>query len=270
MLTIAKLRILLWISFTQARSYRLGFTMQTVGFFLPIFGLFFMGQLFGEVEVPAIADYGGNYATFVFVAFILTSITVAAMASIVSSVRRAQTTGTLETLIMTRASIPTIIFGWALYPLAQSSLRAIAMMIGGMLVLGVSLAGVNVASALLTLFFAIIVMGSIGIFSASFTLVFKQSDPFTRILLMATSSISGAVFPVSILPDWLQTVAWTLPQTHALEAMRLSVLTNASIGDLSQHLYVLGGYAVILALFSILVFESAIDRAKYEGSLAHY
>jgi hypothetical protein len=47
------------------------------------------------------------------------------------------------------------------------------------------------------------------------------------------------LFPVNILPDWLQVVAHFNPVTYALDAMRSALLGGANVADLWRPLAVL-------------------------------
>ncbi|HEB67925.1 MAG TPA: ABC transporter permease, partial [Gammaproteobacteria bacterium] len=39
-------------------------------------------------------------------------------------------------------------------------------------------------------------------------------------VIFAVAPVSGIYYPVSVLPDWLQPVAWSLPSSHVFEGMR--------------------------------------------------
>lgn len=56
-----------------------------------------------------------------------------------------------------------------------------------------------------------------GILSASYLLLFKRGNPAKWLLIGLWGIAGGMLFPVSILPDWLQVVAKLNPMTHALK-----------------------------------------------------
>jgi ABC-2 type transport system permease protein len=193
-----------------------------------------------------------------------------AMGAFVGSLRGAQIRGTLEPLLLTKARLPELFIGWSLYPIIKSSIFFIVFLIGAFLMIGVDLSGANFGVAFSVLLLIVIVLGNFGLLAASFTLVFKQSDPFTRGMLLAAGFLSGAAFPVTLLPGWLQAVGKALPQTHALEATRLAVLQGASFSELAGSVGALLIYAGALLPLSVWTFARAMRRAKMDGSLAHY
>ncbi|MEX0763053.1 MAG: ABC transporter permease [Dehalococcoidia bacterium] len=269
-MTLDKLYSFLWRDWQQARSYRLAFLMQSVGLAFPLIGIFFMARLFNNVNVDAIEEYGGSYVEFLIVGLMVVSYSGTALRSFTGSLRAAQVTGSLEILLLTPTKLSTMLFGWALYPLIRSTLFLCVYVLGGFIVVGLSFSNANVGAAVLTLGLTVMVMGSLGLFAASFTLAFKQGDPFTAILVLAAGMFSGTLYPVNVLPGWLQAVAQALPQTHAIEAMRLSLLRGYPISDLASDLIPLAIYAIVLLPIGILSLRLAMHQARVDGSLGHY
>lgn len=140
----------------------------------------------------------------------------------------------------------------------------------GFMIVGVRFQNADIAAVAVTVLLTCLIMGSLGIIAASFTLVFKQGDPATALLILAGGMLSGVMYPVGVLPLWLQTVAMALPQTHAIEAMRLATLRGFTIGDLAPQLVALAIYAAILLPLSAWVFRAAIRQARVDGSLAQF
>jgi ABC-2 type transport system permease protein len=69
---------------------------------------------------------------------------------------------------------------------------------------------------------------------------------------------------VTILPSWLQGVAWALPPTYVFEGMRELLINHALRADL-----MLDALALNAALFAAAVvgFIALLDSARRQGSL---
>ena len=253
-----------------ARSYRLRYVMQSIGMFLPLIGLYFMSRVFNGEQIDAIDGYGGNYLTFVMVGMGVTIFSALSLRAVTGTLSAAQATGTLEVLLLTRTSLPTMMIGWTIYPFIRAILSLGIYMFGGLLLVGMSFENSNFLPAALAILLMMVVMGSIGLISAGFVLVFKQGDPFTAVFLTVGVLLAGTMYPVSILPGPLQTIGQLFPQMHGLEATRLAILRGYSVADVSYHLGVLLVYAVTLAPVSVVIFKLGLQRAKVEGSLAQY
>jgi ABC-2 type transport system permease protein len=88
-------------------------------------------------------------------------------------------------------------------------------------------------------------------------------------ILGLSSVIGGMLFPVDILPHWLQIIAKVNPVTYALDAMRRALLDGASVTGVGQPLLVLVGFGVVALPASIAVFSWALRRTKITGTLTH-
>ncbi len=77
------------------------------------------------------------------------------------------------------------------------------------------------------------------------------------------------LFPVTILPDWLQVVARLNPVTYALDAIRAALLDGASVLAIWRPLLVLVLSAIILLPLSMATFAWSLRRTKINGTLTH-
>jgi len=136
--------------------------------------------------------------------------------------------------------------------------------------LGARFPGGNFLAGGLILLLSIAAMLSLGIISGSIVLVYKQGDPLSLAVNSGAFLLSGVVYPVSILPGWLQGGSWLLPHTYALESLRLTLLQGASLGDVARPVGILTLFAGGLLPLSLLLFRYAVRRAQIEGSCGHY
>jgi ABC-2 type transport system permease protein len=88
--------------------------------------------------------------------------------------------------------------------------------------------------ALVAFFFNLLVFGSaIGLAMSGLVLRWglgAESLCWAGIFLIAP--ITGVYYPVAILPEWLQPIAWALPSTHVFEGMRAVLVDNVARIDL--------------------------------------
>jgi ABC-2 type transport system permease protein len=64
--------------------------------------------------------------------------------------------------------------------------------------------------------------------------------------------------------------SYLLPTTYSLDALRRTMLQNASLTDVKHDLLALGGFAVVLLPVGLITFHWAVRRAKIDGSLSQY
>ena len=71
-------------------------------------------------------------------------------------------------------------------------------------------------------------------------------------------------YPVSVLPSWMQVIAWTLPPTYVFEGMRALLLTHVFRADLMLEAL---GINIVLITLGIFAFLKYLQAARQHGSL---
>ena len=71
-------------------------------------------------------------------------------------------------------------------------------------------------------------------------------------------------YPVAILPQWLQVVAWALPPTYVFEGMRALLTENTFRADLMAEAFVIN---VVLFIASFAIFLALLRSARRHGAL---
>lgn len=256
--------------FETETSYRFSFLMSLAGILLNVLTFFFISELIGEQAVQYLGDYGGDYFSFVIVGIAFSGYFSVGLSGFARALREAQTTGTLEAMIMTPAPLSVIVTGSALWSYVFTTLRVLAYLLLGALLFSLDLRGANYLGALVSLLLSVVAMASIGIISAGIIMVIKRGEPLTTFFGAFANLVGGIYYPVEIMPGWLQFFSKLVPVTYAVRAMRLALLSGASWTELKSDILVLAGFVVVLFPLSLWIFNKAVDRARDDGSLAHY
>ncbi|KKK83211.1 hypothetical protein LCGC14_2795640, partial [marine sediment metagenome] len=108
----------------------------------------------------------------------------------------------------------------------------------------------------------------LGIMSCSILIVVKRGDPVNWIFSSLGAILAGTMFPVSVLPEWLQRIAFWLPLTHSLEAMRKVLLAGADFENVSGHLLALMLFIIVLVPMTVLINSFCMRYAKKKGAFS--
>ena len=252
--------------FKSELSYRFAFAMQIAGLAWLIGAFWFVALLFGG-NVPALERYGGNWFVFVLLGYAPLEFLRVGVMGFSGSIREAQAHGTLEALLVTRASIPSIIFGSVLYMYLRAALRA-AIFLGMGLYAAGGAASVNVPALLAFFALAIPCFGALGILSASFVMVFKKGDPISIVVLGTSTFFAGLLFPTELLGKF-EFIAKALPLTYAMEGVRHAAL-GQGLSALAPDLLALAVFSAVLVPLAAWSFRAAVHRARRDGTLSHY
>ena len=252
-------------------SYPLSFFWRGSSIFFNLITFYFLGYLVSGATTGYLSGYGGGgYFPFVLVGLALSAFQGVALNSISSAIQYGMYTGTLEAMLVTPTSLSTIVFSSVLYQFVSSLLNILIYLFFGALLFGFSLAKANLLSAVVMLALSLLAHLPLGIFSASFLLVFKRGDPVTSLVGSFSALLGGVYFPLAVLPGWLQTVSLFLPFTHALEGLRQAVLNGRGLLELTTQVAVLSIFAIVLLPLSLAVFAYAIHQAKRLGTLSQF
>ena len=114
--------------------------------FLEIASYYFLARFIGTA-VPGLGLYGDDYFAFVLVGVALHHFLATALAAFSRSIRESQLAGTLEALLATQSSLPTIILSSAAYPFLWTSATTLLYLAAGAGVFGVPLVPANWGAA---------------------------------------------------------------------------------------------------------------------------
>ena len=79
--------------------------------------------------------------------------------------------------------------------------------------------------------------------------------------------VSGALFPVSVLPDWLQAIGEVMPTWFAFDGLRERPLRGDGWAGMREALVL---FAVVALPVSIWLFAASLAHARQKGTLGQY
>ncbi len=159
------------------------------------------------------------------------------------------------------------ISGMVLWSICTSLIGFSAMLLSAWAFFGFSAAVYTLMALpfMLILFFTGV---ALGIFGVSIVLRFGPSaEWFIWPMPAVLTPFAGVFYPLSILPDWMQTIAYALPPSHVFEGLR-AIITGGEVMTSSLINGTLLGvfYIAIAYIFFLRVYKRAIRT----GLIARY
>jgi ABC-2 type transport system permease protein len=252
-----------------ASTYRSPFIFEAIEALFGAAMFYYVAQFVDSPTLREALPQGKTYFAYSLVGFVFFDYVNAAVDTFDRSLQEARDTGTLEPLLVTQVSLPVILIGSAFYPFVATTLR-IAVYLGWAAVFfNFTLGVANWISVIAVLLATLLGFSGLGVLSAAHLLLFKRGNPAKWFLLGISSIAGGMLFPVSILPPWLQVIAHLNPVTYALEGMRMALLDGAGIVSIGRLLLLLLAFGAVLLPCSMLVFSWVLRRTKVTGTLTH-
>ncbi|MFX0093711.1 MAG: ABC transporter permease [Candidatus Hodarchaeota archaeon] len=252
-------------------SYRFASAFQFASIFVSIVSFYFIAKMFSGTFVSYLEPYGGDYFSFVLIGMAFSGYQGTGLVSFSGAIRREQITGTLEIMLTTPTNISTIAFSSSAWKFISTTINVLIYLIVGIIFFGASFSSnANLFAALLILGLTIIAFSCLGILAASFIMVFKEGDPINWFFINFSNLLGGVLYPITILPSWLQIISNLLPITYSLRGLRYALLQGYSLEALTVEVLFLAIFSVILLPISLLCFNYAVKRTKKDGSLTKY
>lgn len=252
-------------------SYRMQFFIRALSILIMVTTLFFISKIFAGYTDPRFAQWSNPLAAWLTGLAVL-SYFMTGFSSLANAIRQEQVQGTLESVLMTPISVPTVIVASSAWDFVQATFFSSLYLLFGWLFFDVHYQG-NYLLALAFLLLTTVVLSCLGILSASFAMVFKRGDPFGIFLGAGSALFSGVFFPTQLISEYagaLKYISWILPATHGLDGIRRVLIQGQGFAQVREPLITLLAFLAVLLPLSLWVFGRAVRRAKREGSLIQY
>ena len=251
-------------------SYRVAFFLGIAGIVIGAVRFAYMAGFLEEGNTfPGIAQYGDDLMAFLITGTLYMSFIGVSLSSFQAAIRSEQQMGTLEFLLLS----DTPLFLTLLYSAVWSYIWTLFTtgIIFAVLVVGfhVSL-DISLLPALLILALSMICISGIGLISAGVIMVTKMGDPITWVFSTLSGFLSGVLFPVEVLPTWMQKISAGLPPTYALSALRKALIVGAGFAEVQREIGILALMSLITVPLGVFIFQMGFNRARREGTLVEY
>lgn len=176
--------------------------------------------------------------------------------------------GTIEYTLMAPVKRWVHLVGQTAYSLIYSLLTAL--IIGGTTALffQLDLSRANLAGAALVILAGSLSLISIGIVASILPLLYpERGAQMTSVVQASFLLISGVYYPITVLPEWMQSIARFSPVTYVLDGVRAALLDGKPVSELMAFIVPLLVLGAVLLPVGIQAFKLAEDYAKRSGKL---
>jgi ABC-2 type transport system permease protein len=176
--------------------------------------------------------------------------------------------GTIEYTLMAPVHRWIHLIGQTLYSIIHSLLTTA--FIGAVMAMffEIDLSNANLFGALLVTLAGSISLIGIGIVASILPLLYpERGAQMSHIIQASFLLISGVYYPITVLPQWMQTLAKFSPVTYVLDGIRDTVMQGTPTADLWKYIVPLLVIGVITLPAGVWAFKQAENYAKRTGKL---
>jgi ABC-2 type transport system permease protein len=253
-----------------AWSYKLAFVADAVSLVLQAVVFSFMGKLIDPGRLPSFGGRPASYMEFVAIGIALGAFVQLGLGRVAFAVRQEQLLGTLEALLMTPTQVTTIQLGSVVYDLFFVPLRTAVFLtvVAATFGLHFHAGGFLPATAILLVFIPFV--WGLGVLSAAGMLTFRRGGGGVAFVGIGLTLGSGAYFPISVLPSWVQGIARANPITTAVNGMRDVLIGSEGWTHAGGVCLRLAPAAAVSLAIGFLAFRLALRRERLRGTLGLY
>ncbi|HVO22464.1 MAG TPA: ABC transporter permease [Candidatus Margulisiibacteriota bacterium] len=164
--------------------------------------------------------------------------------------------GTMEQLLVTPITRFSLITGKMIPYGLIGAFDFVVVSILAKLVFNLPFMSVAPVAALAALFILALLM--VGAFLSTIAQTQVQHGFLIVFVIIPSLLMSGFVFPIEAIPGWLQPVAWSLPMTYFVEAIRGFTLKGTTMADEWRAFAALAGFMVGFTILSLARFRKTL------------
>ncbi|HEX7068079.1 MAG TPA: ABC transporter permease [Candidatus Limnocylindria bacterium] len=223
------------------------------------------GQNVGLAKTAGTTDVVG----YLFLGMLALNLTAAGFWAVAYSIKMELDAGTLEPAWLTPTRRETFVVGMTLAGLAMAVVSTAILVLIGIWLFGADLGPRLVAAVPILAVTSFGILG-IGYLIGSVVLRMRESNFFVDAFDFIFIALSGATFPIVVLPGAVQMVSYALPTTHALDLMRVAALGTPPLLPLAAEWVLLVVTSLALLVVGRWAWLSTERRLRVRGTLGQY
>lgn len=267
---IAKIPAFLRRDFLTALSYRVYFVSDVLGLLSQALLFYFISKMVDTGELPAYGGSATTYLEFVVIGVAVGVFVQFALTRVAAALRQEQLQGTLESMLATPTAPGTIQLGSVVFDLVYIPVRTIVFLVVMTVAFGLDFEASGVVPATLVLLAFIPFVWGLGVLGAAVILVVRRGGGVATIAGGLLALLSGAYFPVSLLPSWLQPLSDWNPIAVTLDGMRSSLLAGADWRATADDFAILLPFSLLALVIAMAAFRLALRHERARGTLGVY
>jgi ABC-2 type transport system permease protein len=207
----------------------------------------------------SIVQGSGSYVEFMIPGLLMMVMITSVMTGLPRAIAYERDVGTLSGFLVAPISRVSIIAGKVLGRVVRGLIQGVLSLILAILLFGITIHG-NILWVLLTLFLGVFSFVGLGIVLTSIAEDEETAGMIMMTLTMPMLFLSGIFFPIQMMPSFMQTIAYWLPFTYAIDAMRRIMIFGVTLSAVATDMLVMVGFGVVMLLIAIPAFNRAMTR----------
>jgi ABC-2 type transport system permease protein len=251
-------------------SYRTAFASDLlyIGIQAVMFG--FVAKLIDPTTLPTYGGVPASYFDWVMIGVVITTVSGLLLQRVSTAIRQEQMIGTLEALLVTPTSPTTVQAGSVAFDLVFIPVRMGLLLLAVAVTLGLGFEPSGVLPSLVVLSVFVPFVWGLGLITAAAIVTFRRGTGVLGVTMSVLGLASGAFFPLTLLPHWIQTLAEANPVAVAMESTREALIGGVGWNAIGSDLIALAVFSAAALFAGVIAFRAALAREHRRGTLGLY
>jgi ABC-2 type transport system permease protein len=251
-------------------SYRMAFIGDLLAIAVQAAIFAFVAKLVDPATLPSYNGVQAGYFEFVMVGVVIATVGGLLLQRVSSAIRHEQMIGTLEALLVTPTSPTTVQAGSVAFDLLFIPIRMAVLLLVVAVTLGLAFDASGVLPSLVLLAGFVPFVWGLGLVAAGAIVTFRHGGGVVGVAMSLLGLVSGAFFPLALLPVWLERLAAANPVAIAMEGTREALIGGAGWDGIPSSMLVLVPLSVAALSAGVVAFRAALGREHRRGTLGLY
>jgi ABC-2 type transport system permease protein len=251
-------------------SYRAAFVGDLLAIAVQAVMFGFLSKLIDPATLPSYNGVHAGYFEFVMIGVVIATVSGLLLQKVSTAIRQEQLMGTLEALLVTPTSPTTIQVGSAAFDLLFIPVRMTVLLLAVALTFGLDFQPGGIVPALLLLICFVPFVWGLGLVAAATIVTFRRGGGLVGFAMSILGLASGAFFPLTLLPGWIQAITEKNPVAIAMEGTREALIGGAGWAGIGSDLLILLPLSLASLAAGVAAFRAALAREHRNGTLGLY
>lgn len=211
------------------------------------------------IQTQGIVPGEPNYFQFMAPGIMAMVVMMSVMTGLAASIAREREDGTLDGILVSPINRLSIILGKAFSQTARGLLQAAIILGLATLLFGVVIHG-NLLLVVLLLILGVFSFVGVGVLISA--LATRQETAMTIMMTLQFPMLflSGVLFPVQQMPEWIQAISKAVPLTYATQALRQVMTLGVGISEVIGQIIILVGFGIVTLAIAIPAFQRVVGK----------
>lgn len=212
-----------------------------------------------SANLEGVTGSRGSYVEFMIPGLLMMTMITSVMTGLPRAIAYEKDVGTMSGFLVAPISRSSIITGKVLGRVITGLIQGVLSLVLAIILFGITIRG-NLLWVIITLFLGVFSFVGLGIVLTSVAEDEETASMIMMTLTMPMVFLSGIFFPIQMMPSFMQTIAYWLPFTYAIDAMRRIMIFGVALTSVGVDMLVMISFGIVMLLIAIPAFNRAMTK----------